>query len=154
MYVRFICIILYNIDSVQFSCSVMSDSLQPHESQHTRPPCPSPTPGVYSNSCPLSRWCHPTISFSIIPFSSCLQTFPASGSFQMSQFLLLLLLKLYRQNNFPLAFLVLWLVLLPNASLCTQYTVKPNKLKPSSLEQRWVHCRAKKLTKWLVHKET
>ena len=72
--------------SVQFSCSVMSDSLRPHELQHARPPCPSPTPGVYSNSCPLSWWCHPTISSSVIPFSSHLQSFPASGSFQMSQF--------------------------------------------------------------------
>ena len=62
----------------------MSNSLQPHESQNTRPPCPSPTPGVYSNSCPLSQWCQPTIS-SAIPFSSHLQSFPASGSFQMSQ---------------------------------------------------------------------
>ena len=68
----------------QFS-SVMSDSLRPHEPQHARPPCPSPTPGVYPNSCPLSRWCHLTISSSVIPFSSCLQSFPASGSFQMSQ---------------------------------------------------------------------
>ena len=71
--------------SVQFSSSVMSDSLQPHESQHTRPPCPSLTPGVYPNSCPLSQWCHPTISSSIIPFSSWPQSFTASGSFQMSQ---------------------------------------------------------------------
>ena len=63
----------------------MFDSLRPHEPQHTRPPCPSPTPGVYSNSCPLSRWCHPTISSSVVPFSSRLQSFPASGSFQMSQ---------------------------------------------------------------------
>ena len=70
--------------SVQFSRSVVSDSLRSHESQHARPPCPSPTPGVHSNSCPLSRWCHPTISFSVIPFS-CPQSFPASGSFQMSQ---------------------------------------------------------------------
>ena len=59
----------------------MSDSLQPHESQHTRPPCPSPTPGVYPNSCPSSWWCHPAISSSVIPFSSCRQSFPASGSF-------------------------------------------------------------------------
>ena len=73
------------ISSVQFSHSVMSDSLQPHGQQHTRPPSPSPTPRVYSNSCPLSRWCHPTISFSVIPFSSHLQSFPASGSFPMSQ---------------------------------------------------------------------
>ena len=62
----------------------MSDSLQPHEPQHARPPCPSPTPGVYPNSCPLSRWCHPTISSSVVPFS-CRQSFPASGYFQMSQ---------------------------------------------------------------------
>ena len=71
---------------VQFSHSVTSDSLRPHELQHARPPCPSPTPGVYSNSCPLNRWCHPTVSSSVMPFSSCLQSFPASGSFQMSQF--------------------------------------------------------------------
>ena len=71
--------------SVQFSCSVISDSLWPHGLQHSRPPCPSPTPRDYSNSCPLSRWCHPTISSSVIPFSSCLQSFLASGSFQMSQ---------------------------------------------------------------------
>jgi len=71
--------------SVQFSCSVMSDSLQPYGLQHSRLPCPS-TPGVYSNSCPSSWWCHPTISSSVIPFSSHLQYFPASGSFQMNQF--------------------------------------------------------------------
>ena len=70
--------------SVQFSCSVVSDSLWPHESQHTRPPCPSPTSGVYPNSCPLSRCFHPTIS-SVLTFSSCPQFFPVSGSFQMSQ---------------------------------------------------------------------
>ena len=63
----------------------MSDSLWPHELQHVRPPCPSPTPGVYPNPCPLSRWCHQSISSSVIPFSSCPQSFPASGSFQMSQ---------------------------------------------------------------------
>ena len=72
--------------SVQFSRSVVSDSLQPHGLQYTRPPSPSPTPGVYSNSCPSSRWYHPTISSSVIPFFSCLQSFLASGSFQMSQF--------------------------------------------------------------------
>ena len=71
--------------SVQFSHSVVSDSLQPHGLQHARPPCPSTTPGVYPNSCPLSQWCHPTISLSVIPFSSCPQSFPASGSFQMGQ---------------------------------------------------------------------
>ena len=71
--------------SVQCSCSVVSDSLWPHGLQHARPPCPSPTPGACSNSCPLNQWCHPTISSSVVPFSSCLQSFPASGSFQMSQ---------------------------------------------------------------------
>ena len=76
---------LYNWNSVQFSHSVMSDSLQPHELQHARPPSPSPTLGVYSNSRPLSWWCHPTISSSVNPFSSWPQSFPASGSFQMSQ---------------------------------------------------------------------
>ena len=72
--------------SVQFSRSVMSDSLQPHGLQHARPPCLSPTPGVHSYSCALSQWCHPTISSSVIPFSSYLQSFPASGSFPRSQF--------------------------------------------------------------------
>ena len=75
----------YALTSVQFSRSVVSDYLWPHESQHTRPPCPSPTPGVYSNSCPSSRWCHPAISPSVIPFSSCPQSLPSSGSFSMSQ---------------------------------------------------------------------
>ena len=74
------------LSSVQFSHSVVSNSLQPHRLQHARPPCPSPTPGVYSKSCPLSQWCHPTVSSSVIPFSSHLQSFPASGSFPMSQF--------------------------------------------------------------------
>ena len=72
--------------SVQFSCSVMSDSFWPQGLQHTRLPCPSPTPGAYSNSCPSSQWCHPTISSSVLPFSSCLQSFLASGSFPVSQF--------------------------------------------------------------------
>ena len=71
--------------SVQFSRTVVSDSLQSHESQHVRPPCPSPTPGVYSNSCPSSRWCHPAISSSVVPFSSCPQSLPAWGSFPTSQ---------------------------------------------------------------------
>ena len=75
----------FHISSVQFSCSILSDSLWPHEPQHTRPPCPSPTPGVHPNPCPSSRWCHPTISSFVVPFSSCSQSFPASGSFQMSQ---------------------------------------------------------------------
>ena len=73
------------LSSVQFSHSVVSDSLWPHEPQHTRPPSPSPTPGVYPNPCPLSRWYHPTIKSSVIPFSSCPQSFSASGSFLMSQ---------------------------------------------------------------------
>ena len=75
----------FHFTSVQFSRSVVSDSLWPHEPQHARPPCPSPTPRVYPNSRPLSRWCHPTISSSVIPSSSCPQSFPASGSFQTSQ---------------------------------------------------------------------
>ena len=76
---------MLNLTSVQFSSSVVSNSLRPHEPQHARPPCPSPTPGVYPNSCPLSQWCHPTISSSVGPFSSCPQSLPASGSFPMSQ---------------------------------------------------------------------
>ena len=102
--------------SVQFSCSVTSDSLQLHGLQHARPPCPSPTPGVYSNSCPLSQWCHSTISSSVIPFSSCLQSFPAPGSFQMSQFFTsggqsigvsasASVLPLYIQDLFPLGWI-------------------------------------------------
>ena len=71
--------------SVQFSHSVVSDSLQPHKPQHAKPPCPSSSPRVYPNPCPLCRWCHPSISSSVIPFSSCPHSFPASGSFQMSQ---------------------------------------------------------------------
>ena len=71
--------------SVQFSRSVMSDSLRPHESQHARPPCPLPTPRVHSDSCPWSQWCHPAISSSVVPFFSCPQSLPASGPFQMSQ---------------------------------------------------------------------
>ena len=71
--------------SVQFSCSVVSNSLGPHESQHARPPCPSPSPGVHSNSRPSSWWCHPAISSSVVPFSSCTQSLPASECFPMSQ---------------------------------------------------------------------
>ena len=71
--------------SIQFGHSVVSDSFWPHEPQHARPPCPSPTPGVHPNSCPSSRWCHPAISSSVVPFSSCLQSVPASGSFPVSQ---------------------------------------------------------------------
>ena len=82
----FLTVFLPRNSSVQFSLSLVSDSLRPHGLQHTRLLCPSPTPGVYSNSCPLSWWCHPTISSSVVPSSSHLQSFPASGSSQMSQF--------------------------------------------------------------------
>ena len=85
-YLLFYILFRNQFSSVQFSRSVMSDSLWPHGLQHTSLPCPSPTPGVYSNSCPLSWWCHPTISSSVIPFSSHLQSFPASGSFPVSWF--------------------------------------------------------------------
>ena len=74
------------LTSIQFSHSVMSNALRPHGCQHTRHPCPSPTPRIYSNSRPLSQWCYPTISSSVVPFSSCPQSFPASGSFQISQY--------------------------------------------------------------------
>ena len=76
---------MFVFSSVQFSRSIVSDSLRTHESQHTRPPCPSPTPGVHSDSRPSSQWCHPAISSSIVPFSSCSQSLPASESFQMGQ---------------------------------------------------------------------
>ena len=76
----------FHMYSIKFSHSVTSDSLRPQQPQHARPSCPSPTPGVYPNLCPLSRRCHPTISFSVVPFSSCPQSFPASGSFQISQY--------------------------------------------------------------------
>ena len=80
-----VCSDKYSQSLSQFNFSIVSDSLRPHGLEHTRPPCPSPTPGVYPNSCPSSWWCHPTISFSVVPLSSCLQSFPASGSFPMSQ---------------------------------------------------------------------
>ena len=76
----------FRFSSVQVNCSVTSDALRLHELQRSRIPWPSPTPGVYSNSCPLSRWCHPVIPSPVVPFSSHLQSFPASGSFQMHQF--------------------------------------------------------------------
>ena len=85
--VRTNCFLYFFFFSHQFSCSVVSTFFQPHGLQHARPPCPSATPRVYSNLCPLSQWCNPTISSSGVPFSSGLQSFPASGSFQMSQFL-------------------------------------------------------------------
>ena len=82
---RWLTSIIIQFSSVQFSHLVVSDSLRPHELQHARPPCPLPTPGVHSNSCSSSRWCHPAISSSVIPFSSCPQSLPASESFPMSQ---------------------------------------------------------------------
>ena len=82
-YVKYFILLISSVS--QFRSSVMSDYLWPHESQHTRPPRPSPTPGVYSNSCPSSQWCHPAISSSVVPFSSCSQSLPASGSFPTSQ---------------------------------------------------------------------
>ena len=84
IHLNFLVIFPYQFSSVQISRSVVSDSFRPHKPPHTMIPCPSPTPVVYWNSCP-SRWCHPTIASSVIPFSSCPQSFPASGSFQMSQ---------------------------------------------------------------------
>ena len=81
----YLCVHAQLLSSVQFSRSVVSDSLWPHESQHARPPCPSATPGVYSNSCPSNWWCHPAISSSVVPFFFCPQSLPASGSFPMSQ---------------------------------------------------------------------
>ena len=78
-------VIVYESSSVQFSCSVVSDSLRPHESQHARPPCPSPTPRVHPDTRPLSQWCHPAISSSVVPFSSCPQSLSASESFPVSQ---------------------------------------------------------------------
>ena len=85
IHLHIMCNVIHRLSSVQFSRSVMSDSSQPHESQHARPPCPSSTPGVHSNSRPSSRWRHPAISSSLVPFSSCPQSLPASGSFPMSQ---------------------------------------------------------------------
>ena len=79
------CFLINILSSVQFSHSVVSNSLWPHESQHARPPCSPPTPRVHSNSCPSTQWCHPAISSSVVPFSSCPQSLPASGSFPMSQ---------------------------------------------------------------------
>ena len=113
---------IVNQVSVQFSLSVISHSLWPHGLQHARPPCPSPTSRAYSNSCPSSQGCHPTISSSVVPFSSCLQSFPASGSFQLSQFFtsggqssgvsgLASVLPMNIQNWFPLG-LTVWISLL------------------------------------------
>ena len=146
--------------SVQFSCSVVSNSLRPHGLQHARPPCPSPTLGVYSNSCPLSRWCHPTISSSVIPFSSRLQSFPASGSFQVSQFFawggqsigvsaLALLLPMDIQVWFPLGWTV-WISLQSSvlSRVFTNTTVQKHQFfgtQPSLWSKSHIH-------KWLLEK--
>ena len=125
--------------SVQLSRSVMSDSLRPHELQHTRPPCPSPTPRVYPNSCPLSRWCHPTISSSVVPFFSYLQSFPASGSFQMSQLFAsgvqtigvaasTLVLLMNTQDQFPLG----WTGLISLQGLIQHHSSKASILRCSA----------------------
>ena len=87
---------IYNFQTTQFSRSVVTDSLRPHESQHVRPPCPSPAPRVYSDPCPSSRWCHPAISSSVVPFSSCSQSLPASGPFQTA--------RLFQIKKFPNTF--------------------------------------------------
>ena len=91
------------MNSVQFSHSVVSDSLRPREPQHARPPCPTPTPGDHPNPCPSSRWCHPTVSSSVVPFSSCPQSFPALGSFQMSQSALLMRWPKYSSFSFSIS---------------------------------------------------
>ena len=129
--------------SVQFSCSVMSNSLQPHQLQHARPPCPSPTPGVHSNSCPSSQWCHPAISSFVVPFSSCPQSLPASGSFPMSQLStsggqsMLKLFSISPSNEHPglISFRIDWLDLLAVQgalkSLLQHHNWKPSILQLS-----------------------
>ena len=94
----YVCVCVYIFMCFQFSHSVMSDSLWSHGLQHTRPPCPLPIPGVYLNSCPLSRWCHPTISSSVVPLSSCLQSFPASGFFSNESVLRIIMPKYWSFN--------------------------------------------------------
>ena len=117
------------LSSVQFSCSVMSNSLQPQRLQHARPPYPSPTPRVYSNSCPSSQWCNPTISSSVIPFSSCLQSFPASGSFQIS---------IYALTNPWLARLSLFLFVLWVIKVWKKPVFCVSPIKVEALD-RWTH---------------
>ena len=115
--------IAFSKPSVQFSCSVMSDSLWPHGLQHARLPCPSPISGAYPNSCPSSWWCHPPISPSVVPFSSCPQSFPASGSFLVSQVARVLELQLQHQSFqwiFRTHFLYNWLVWSPCSSRDSQ----------------------------------
>ena len=129
------------ISSVQFSRSGVSNSLRPHGLQHDRPPCPSPTPGVYSNSCPLSRWCHPTMSSSVVHFSSCLQSFPALGSFPISQFFAIrwpkywsfsFNISLCNEHSGLISFRMDWLAL-----LAVQRTLKSLLQHHSS--KAWIH---------------
>ena len=143
-----------SISSVQFSCSVMSDSLRPHESQHVRPPCPSPTPRVYSNSYPLSWWCHPAISSSVVPFSSCPRSLPASGSFSNESTLCMRWPKYWsfsfsisHSNEHPglISFRIDWLDLLAAQGTLKslfQLSISISKLvpclNPSSLAIPWV----------------
>ena len=120
--------------SVQFSRSVVSDSLRSHELQHTRPPCPSPTPGVHPNSCPLSQWCHSAISSSVVPFFSCPQSLPASGSFPMSQFLASMLKLISIESMMPSNHLILCCPLLLPSSIFPRIRVFSNE---SVLCIRW-----------------
>ena len=152
----------------QFSHSVVSDSLQLHGLQHTRPPCPSPTPGVYSNWCPLSQWCHPTISSSVFPFSSCLQSFPASGSPQMSELFAsggqsigvsasTSVLPMNIQDWFPLGWtgffmlgtgILVWIQLVSwilNVVIWLQLIMSQVKLVASCRKMKWLKCYIKKL---------
>ena len=131
---------LGSTSSVQFSCSVVSDSLRPHGLQHARPPCPSPAPGACSNSCPSSQWCHPTISSSVVPFSFCLQSFTASGSFQMKSVLLIgrpkyrsfsFNISAYSEHSGLISFRMDWLDL-----LAIQGTLK-SLLQHSSKALKW-----------------
>ena len=124
------------LTSVQFSRSVVSDALRPHEPQHARPPYPSPTPGVHPNPCPLNRWCHPTNSSSVVPFSSCPQSFPASESFHMSQLFTSggqSIVSFNTQDWFPLGWTG-WTSLLSNRlSRIHHRSSKTSILQPSAL---------------------
>ena len=133
--VKFLVIYAY-ISSVQFSCSVVSDSLWPHESQHTRPLCPSPTPGVHSDSHPSSRWCHPAISSSVVPFSSCPQSLPASESFPMSQ------LFAWGGQSTGVSALASFLPKKSQGWSPSEYIVV-NSIYPSTLQYYWFLTRAK-----------
>ena len=121
--------------SVQFSHSVMSNSLWPHELQHARPPCPSPTPGVHSNSCPSSQWCHPAISSSVLPFSSCPQSLPASESFPMSQLFTNLSFSIIPSKKHPglVSFRMDWLDLLAGQGTESSPTPQFKNINSSAL---------------------